>query len=86
MGKKMGKKIEIMGKTYKSKKLKKKAIEKLVAVQRADERKKQGKKLKKQLKRERKKADRDMATVLNRMSDALAPIEIPASRSEQTAS
>jgi hypothetical protein len=85
-GNKMGKKVEIMGKTYKAKKLNKKAIEKLVAAQRADERKKQGKKLKKQLRRERKKADKDMATLLNRMSKALAPIESPDARSEQTPS
>jgi hypothetical protein len=82
----MGKKVEIMGKTYKAKKLKKKAIEKLVAAQRADERKKQGKKHKKLLKKERKRADKDMATLLNRMSKALAPIETPISSREQTPS
>jgi Spy/CpxP family protein refolding chaperone len=82
----MGKKVEIMGKTYKSKKLKKKTIEKLVAAQRADERKKQSKKHKKQLKKERKRADKDMATIVNRMSKALAPLETPTSSREQTPS
>lgn len=82
----MGKTVEIMGKTYKTKKLKKKVIEKLIAAQKAEERKKQDRKLKKIRKKERQKADDSMATLIESMSEALAPLETETSSEKETTS